>query len=82
MQLEKVSLLSKNMPRRKLEVNLSCPLPETSALGKLEPQAKKVGEGKETVHLKWKIMRSLSVFIVCLCVCLCLWAILLKLICK
>ena len=52
MQLEKVSLLNKNMPRRKLEVNLSCPLPETSALGKLEPQAKKVGEGKETVHLK------------------------------
>ena len=43
---------NKNIPRRKLEVNLSCPLPETSALGKLEPQAKKVGEGKETVHLK------------------------------
>ena len=69
-QLEKVSLLSKNMPRRKLEVNLSCPLPETSALGKLEPQAKKVGEGKETVHLKWKIMRSLCIYCMSLCVSL------------
>ena len=52
MQLETTSLL-KILPREKLEINLfhvpemhSPPLPETSALGKLEP--KKKGEGGES----------------------------------
>ena len=80
MQLETTSLF-KILPREKLEVNPfhvpempSPPLPETSALGKLELKKKRVGGGmgsqRNILNLKWKTMRSLSVWIyVCLSVC-------------
>ena len=73
MQLETTSLL-KILPREKLEINLfhvpemhSPPLPETSALGKLEP--KKKGEGGESKrHFKSQVENY--VISVCLPVCL------------
>ena len=90
MQLKTTSLLQ-DLPREKLEVNpfhvfeinTQPTLPETSALGKLELQAKnKKGGQRDILNLKQKNIRPLSVCIhVCLRICLlfCFLIILLKL---
>ena len=77
MQLKTASLL-KGLPREKLEVNplhvLTSTLPETSALGKLEPQAKEKRGQRDILNLKQKTERSLPVWIyVCLSVSLSLF---------
>ena len=70
MQLKTTSLLQ-DLPREKLEVNpfhvfeinTQPTLPETSALGKLELQAKnKKGGQRDILNLKQKNIRPLSVF--------------------